>query len=144
MVRTVGITDHAQEALGELVYVELPEAGSELGAGDDLRRGGVGEGGFGCLHPAAGTLMAINEAWLRQPELVNGNPYGEGWLVRLQPADSTALESLMNARPIPASWRKLKTEASCHAFIPHTETDISEMLATIGVDSVDALFDEIP
>jgi len=94
---TVGITDHAQEALGELVYVELPEAGSELGAGDACAVVESVKAASDVYTPLPGKLIAINESLAEQPELVNGNPYGEGWLVRLQPTDSSALESLMNA-----------------------------------------------
>ena len=96
-VVTVGITDHAQEALGELVYVELPEAGSELGAGDACAVVESVKAASDVYTPLPGTLIAINESLAEKPELVNGNPYGEGWLVRLRPADATALEGLMNA-----------------------------------------------
>ncbi|MGI9329724.1 MAG: glycine cleavage system protein GcvH [Gammaproteobacteria bacterium] len=94
---TVGITDHAQEALGELVYVELPEAGSELAAGDTCAVVESVKAASDVYTPLPGKLTAINESLADQPELVNGNPYGEGWLVRLQPSDSLALESLMDA-----------------------------------------------
>lgn len=94
---TVGITDHAQEALGELVYVELPETGSDLGAGDTCAVVESVKAASDVYSPLPGTVMATNDSLAEEPELVNGNPYSEGWLVRLQPADSSALESLLDA-----------------------------------------------
>ena len=94
---TLGITDHAQQALGELVYVELPEAGTELGAGDACVVVESVKAASDVYTPVPGSITGVNDGLADTPELVNGSPYADGWLVRLQPADATALTELMDA-----------------------------------------------
>lgn len=93
---TVGITDYAQEQLGDIVYVELPEVGREISAGELLvvieSVKAVGE----IKIPCAATVRAINETLADQPELVNSDAAGSGWLVRIEPADGDALAGLMD------------------------------------------------
>ena len=94
---TVGITDHAQDALGDVVFVELPEVGDELAEEDKF---GVVESVktvSDLFSPCAGTVAAVNENLEDQPELVNSSPYGEGWMVRLTVEDASVLDSLMDS-----------------------------------------------
>ena len=84
----VGITDHAQHQLGELVYVELPEAGRALKPGDTMAVVESTKAASDVYAPLAGTVTAVNPALTAQPELVNTDPYGAGWLVRVRPADA--------------------------------------------------------
>lgn len=84
---TVGITDHAQSALGDLVYVELPEDGQELDAGGDMAVVESVKAASDVYAPIAGTVVATNEDLGDDPEKINADPYGDGWIVRLQPSE---------------------------------------------------------
>ncbi|MDD3651113.1 glycine cleavage system protein GcvH [Immundisolibacter sp.] len=87
---TVGITDHAQAQLGDLVYVELPAIGKTLAAGEACAVVESVKAAADVYAPLAGTVLAVNEALAGAPELVNEDPYGAGWLLRLSgalPAD---------------------------------------------------------
>ena len=93
----IGITDYAQDALGDIVYVSLPEVGAEVTNG-----GAVGElestkSVSDVYAPLDGTVTAVNESLDQNPEMVNSDPYGEGWLYELQPADTSAVDGLMDA-----------------------------------------------
>lgn len=81
----VGITDHAQHQLGELVYVELPEAGRALGPGEACAVVESVKAASDVYAPLAGTVTGVNEALDAEPALVNSSPYGDGWLFRLSP-----------------------------------------------------------
>ncbi|OLO05453.1 MULTISPECIES: glycine cleavage system protein GcvH [Salinicola] len=94
---TVGITDHAQEALGDVVFVELPEAGRELDAGDEFGVIESVKAASDLYSPLAGEIVEVNEALEDSPETVNDSPYSDGWLLKLQLADQADLESLMSA-----------------------------------------------
>lgn len=93
----VGITDHAQGQLGELVYVELPEAGRALKPGDAMAVVESTKAASDVYAPLSGTVLAVNPALASEPELVNTDPYGGGWLVRLKPGDVAALAGLLDA-----------------------------------------------
>jgi len=84
---TVGITDHAQSALGDLVYVELPEVGQEVESGGDMAVVESVKAASDVYAPIGGTIVEINEALADDPEVINSDPYGEGWIVRLEPGD---------------------------------------------------------
>lgn len=86
-----GITDHAQHALGDIVYVELPAPGRTVKAGEACVVVESVKAAADVYAPLAGTVLAVNEALAGAPEQVNTQPYGEGWLVRLQPAGSADL-----------------------------------------------------
>ena len=93
----IGVTDYAQDALGDIVYVSLPEVGAEVTDG-----GAVGElestkSVSDVYAPLDGTVVAVNESLDQNPESVNTDPYGEGWLYELQPADPGAVDGLMDA-----------------------------------------------
>jgi glycine cleavage system H protein len=94
---TVGITEHAQEALGELVYVELPQAGRALGKGEACAVVESTKAASDVYAPVAGTVVAANGALADAPQSVNTAPYGDGWLFTLKPADAAALSGLMTA-----------------------------------------------
>jgi len=99
---SVGISDHAQQALGDVVYVELPEAGQQLQAG---QQAGVVESvkaASDIYAPVSGEVIAVNEQLADTPELVNNEPYGS-WFFRLQPSDPAELDKLLNADAYKAS-----------------------------------------
>jgi glycine cleavage system H protein len=87
---TVGITDHAQSALGDLVYVELPEAGQEVEAGGEMAVVESVKAASDVYAPISGTVIAVNEALADDPEKINSDPYGDGWIVRMQPSGDDA------------------------------------------------------
>ncbi len=91
----IGITDHAQEALGDLVFVEVPEAGRALKSGDACAVVESVKAASDVYSPLAGTVTASNAALADKPELLNQDPYGEGWLFRLE--TSADLGALMSA-----------------------------------------------
>jgi len=94
---TIGITDHAQEALGELVFVETPEAGSQFAAGDAIAVVESVKAASDIYCPVGGEVTEANESLADEPELVNSSPYENGWVFRLRPDNATVLDELMNA-----------------------------------------------
>jgi glycine cleavage system H protein len=92
---TVGISDHAQEALGDVVFVELPEEGAELAAGDDAGVVESVKAASDIYAPIGGKVIAINDALEDTPEIVNSDPYQDGWFFRLQPQDPDELDKLL-------------------------------------------------
>ena len=84
---TIGITDHAQSALGDLVYVELPEVGQEVETDGEMAVVESVKAASDVYAPIAGTVVAVNEALSDDPEIINSDPYGEGWIVRMETAD---------------------------------------------------------
>jgi glycine cleavage system H protein len=93
----VGITDFAQDQLGDIVYVQLPEVGSKVRAGDACGELESTKSVSDLFAPVNGTVTAVNEALADQPDLVNSDPYGEGWLLDLDVEDPTEVEALMDA-----------------------------------------------
>ena len=93
----VGITDHAQDLLGDMVYVEPPEVGNEVEAEDVCAVVESVKAASDVYSPISGEIVGANEALTDTPELVNNDPYGEGWLMRLKPADDLEIDLLMNA-----------------------------------------------
>lgn len=96
-VVTVGITDHAQDALGDLVYVELPEIGAQVAAGDEAGVVESVKAASDIYAPVSGEIVAVNEALIDAPEIVNSEPYGDGWLYRIKISDVSELDKLMSA-----------------------------------------------
>ena len=99
----VGITDHAQQALGDLVFVEVPEAGRKLAAGDACAVVESVKAASDVYSPVAGEVTAGNPTLTSEPELINRDPYGEGWILRLKPAGGGATTETMDAAAYDAS-----------------------------------------
>ncbi len=93
----VGISDHAQESLGDLVFVEVPEVGRTLQQGEACAVVESVKAASDVYAPVAGTVVEVNAALAQAPELVNKDPYGEGWIMRLKPSASLAASDLLNA-----------------------------------------------
>ena len=95
---TVGISDYAQDALGDVVYVDLPQVGQAVKAGESFAEVESTKSVNDVYAPVTGTVVAVNEELLDQPELVNADPYGDGWFARIEPGDSGFdLSSLLEA-----------------------------------------------
>ena len=94
---TVGITDHAQEQLGELVFVELPEVGKEFGVHKEIAVVESSKAAGDVYCPVAGKVTEVNDELNTQPEKVNEDCYGDGWICKLQITDKAALDELMDA-----------------------------------------------
>lgn len=102
-VITVGITDHAQEQLGDVVFVDLPPEGTSVAAGEAFGEVESTKSVSDLYAPVSGEVSARNEALDDRPEVLNSDPYGEGWLVRIQPEDLGDVEGLLDA----AAYRDL-------------------------------------
>jgi glycine cleavage system H protein len=107
-VATVGITDHAQTALGDIVFVDLPEPGREVAAGEDCAVVESVKAASDIFAPLAGRISETNAALADDPALVNRDPAGEGWFFRLVPSDPAAFDSLLDE----AAYAALIAEAS--------------------------------
>ena len=95
-VIVAGVTDYAQDKLGQVVFVELPEVGLDVKAGDSLAVVESVKAASDVYAPVSGTVVAVNEELLDRPELLNEDPYGAGWIVRLKTLAGVDLESLLS------------------------------------------------
>jgi glycine cleavage system H protein len=93
----VGITAYAQDALGDIVYVQLPEAGSTVEAGSAVGEVESTKSVSDLFAPISGTVVERNEALDATPELVNTDPYGQGWMFEVEPSDAGAVDALLTA-----------------------------------------------
>jgi glycine cleavage system H protein len=93
----IGITDYAQQALGDVVYVSLPEVGASLDHGAAFGEVESTKSVSDLYAPVSGTVLARNDALEQTPELINSDPYGAGWIVDIEVADPTALDALLDA-----------------------------------------------
>ncbi len=93
----VGITDHAQDSLGEMVFVELPEVGATLAAGDECAVVESVKAASDVYAPVSGEIIAVNDALVEDPEALNRAPYADGWLFRIRGSDAAELNGLMDA-----------------------------------------------
>ncbi len=93
----VGITDYAQDALGDVVFVQLPALGDQVAAGGTLGEVESTKSVSEVYAPVDGEVVAVNEALASAPELLNQDPYGEGWICELAPSDADATGSLLDA-----------------------------------------------
>jgi len=103
---TVGITDHAATSLGDLVYVELPEVGQEVESDGEMAVVESVKAASDVYAPIAGSVVAVNEDLADDPEKINSEPYGEGWIVRLTPGDDIDESKLMS----PDAYQQLLDE----------------------------------
>jgi len=93
----VGISDFAQDQLGEVVYVDLPSAGDSVGAGESFGEIESVKSVSELFSPVTGTITEVNEALRDTPETVNEDPYGEGWMIKVEMAEPAQLDGLMSA-----------------------------------------------
>lgn len=93
----VGITDHAQSALGELVYVETPETSTQVNAGDACAVVESVKAASDIYAPIGGTVTDVNATLADQPELVNEQPYDDGWIMRIEPSDISEVDGLLDS-----------------------------------------------
>ncbi len=96
-VATIGVSDHAQELLGDLVYVELPEAGSVVAAGDSVGVIESVKAASDTYAPISGEILEVNEDLEDGPDRINNDPYGDGWMYKMSIEDPEELENLLNA-----------------------------------------------
>lgn len=96
-VGTIGITDYAQKELGDVVFVELPQVGTQLEAGDELGSIESVKAVSELFSPVSGEVVEVNDKLAEKPELVNTDPYGDGWMIRVRLSDDSELDELMSA-----------------------------------------------
>lgn len=96
-VATVGISDHAQDALGDIVFVELPEPGSTVNAKDEIAVVESVKAASDIYAPVSGEIIAVNESLVDVPETVNSSPYDNGWFFKIKLSDTAELAELMDA-----------------------------------------------
>jgi glycine cleavage system H protein len=94
---TVGISEYAQDALGDIVYVDLPDVGRSVEAGENIAEVESTKSVNDVYAPISGVVATVNEPLMDAPELVNSDPFGAGWFVTITPADGETLEALMDA-----------------------------------------------
>jgi len=94
---TVGITDHAQELLGDIVFIDLPTDGASVSAKQEISVVESVKAASDIYAPVSGRIIAINKALIDSPDIVNSSPYGDGWFCRIHPADAAELDALMDA-----------------------------------------------
>ena len=96
-VATIGVSDHAQELLGDLVYVELPEAGDTVAAGDSVGVIESVKAASDTYAPISGTIIEVNADLEDGPERINADPYGDGWMYKMSVEDAEELENLLDS-----------------------------------------------
>ncbi len=94
---TIGITDHAQELLGDVVYVELPEIDSEVALEDEIAVVESVKAASDIYAPLSGTIIAVNDALEDAPETVNSSPYDDGWMFKMKPSEPSEIDGLIDA-----------------------------------------------
>ena len=96
-IATIGITDHAQKELGDVVAADLPKVGTQVDANEEMGTIESVKAVSDLFAPVSGEVIEVNEALTERPELVNTDPYGDGWLVKIRMSDSTELDEMMGA-----------------------------------------------
>jgi glycine cleavage system H protein len=107
----VGITDFAQDALGDIVYVDIPEVGTEVHAGETFGEVESTKSVSDVYAPVSGTVVEINMELADRPKVVNDDPYGQGWMIVIEPSDPSDLDRLMGA----AAYREMTEKESGEA-----------------------------
>jgi len=105
-LQRIGITDYAQDALGDVVFVDVPEVGRAVAAAEAFSEVESTKSVSDIFAPVAGTIVEVNDTLADQPELLNSDPYGDGWICVIDPDDPAAVDQLMDA----ASYRALTEE----------------------------------
>jgi glycine cleavage system H protein len=93
----MGITEHAQQLLGDMVFVDLPQIGDEVSAGDEIGVVESVKAASDFYAPISGVITAVNQSVNEDPALVNSDPYGAGWLVKIKPSNSDEINALLDA-----------------------------------------------
>ncbi len=106
----IGITDYAQQTLSDIVYVELPEEGDEITKGEAFGVVESVKAASDIYAPVSGEVVAVNEKLEDEPELVNSDPFGEGWLIKVRPADAGEMDELLT----PEAYEKVVAEEEAH------------------------------
>lgn len=96
-IATIGITDFAQDQLSDLTYVELPQEGDSVSASDQIAVVESVKAASDVYAPISGTVSSVNKNLQDKPELINTDPYGDGWICKIQPDDTSELETLLDA-----------------------------------------------
>ena len=96
-VVTIGITEYAQDSLGDVVFVEVPEVGMDVTAGESFTEVESTKSVSDIYAPVSGSVAAVNDVLAQQPELLNSAPYGEGWICSIEMSDPSQLDGLMDA-----------------------------------------------
>ena len=96
-IATIGITEYAQKELGDVVFVELPQVGAELDAGDELGSIESVKAVSELFVPMSGEVIEVNEALADNPALVNTDPWGDGWMIKMKVKDASELDEMMSA-----------------------------------------------
>ncbi|MGY5450465.1 glycine cleavage system protein GcvH [Agarivorans sp. MS3-6] len=102
-VYTVGISEHAQELLGDMVFIDLPDVGDDIDAGDDCAVAESVKAASDIYAPLSGEVLEINEDLEDSPELVNSDAYGDGWMFKVKVSDETEVENLLSAEDYAAT-----------------------------------------
>jgi glycine cleavage system H protein len=102
----IGITDYAQGELGDIVFIDLPEAGTVVSQNDSFGTIEAVKAASDIYCPVSGEIIEVNTALTDTPELINQDPYGQGWMIKVKPADSSGIDTLMDA----AAYKKLIAE----------------------------------
>ena len=102
-VFTVGISEHAQELLGDMVFVDLPDVGDQVSTGDDVAVAESVKAASDVYTPLSGEIVAVNDTLEESPELVNSDSYGDGWLFKIKADDPSEVENLLDAEGYEAS-----------------------------------------
>jgi len=93
----IGITDYAQDALGDVVYIEVPAVGAKVAAQDKISEVESTKSVSDIFAPIAGTITAVNDALGDEPQRLNADPYGDGWICEIEPDDPAAIDALLDA-----------------------------------------------
>ena len=162
---TIGITEYAQEELGDIVYVELPEIGEKIVKDDPFGAVESVKAVSDVYAPVSGAVLEVNDVLPDNPETINDDPYGDGWMIRVDLTDPDDLKDLMDAEEYAEYVAQQKEEedddeeddeeerrgrrrrgeiAAPMRYTPHTPADQEQMLRAIGIDAIEALYRHVP